>query len=301
MKKVDYLITGSNGLLGQTIVNKLLDFGASFLAVSKGENRNPDLLSNYEELDLTRVSDVQDLFLRYHPKFIINTAAVTNVDLCEDEQELCDTLNISAVETLLHESAKINAKFVHLSTDFIFDGENGPYKEEDEPNPLSYYGRSKWKSEELIINQKYKNWSIVRTIIVYGYVPNMSRSNIVLWAMESLPKGEPMNIVDDQFRSPTYADDLADACLEICKRDATGIFHVSGPKVYSIYDFVCEIAKTLGVKYDQVQSISSSVLNQKAKRPPKTGFTNAKAIKELNYKPRNLSETIPLIQEKLKS
>lgn len=301
MKNVDFLITGSNGLLGQTIVNKLLNSKSSFIAVSKGENRNPKLKTNYEELDLTEKAAVDLLFANWSPRFIINTAAMTNVDLCEDEKDMCDALNVDAVKFLLDGAVKHKAKIVHLSTDFIFDGEDGPYEENDLPNPLSYYGKSKLNSEQVLINQDYEDWSIVRTIIVYGFVPNMSRSNIVLWAIDALSRGDEMNIVDDQFRSPTYVDDLAEACIEVCIRNTTGVFHVSGPEIYSIYDFVCKIGEVLNVDTDHVKAISSSNLNQKAKRPPKTGFSNAKAISELGYSPRNLNDTIPLIQEKLKS
>lgn len=300
MKSIDYLITGSNGLLGQNIVNLLLKTNASFLAVSKGENRNPELIGNYVSLDLTTEEEIQELSSKFSPKYIINTAALTNVDLCEDEKELCDVLNVRAVESLLSWAETSQSKLVHLSTDFIFDGENGPYEEEDKPNPLSYYGKSKLDSERVLLESNYKNWSILRTIIVYGVVPNMSRSNIVIWAIGALLKGDEMNIVNDQFRSPTYAEDLALACLAVCEKDEKGIFHVSGPEVYSIYDFVKSIADVLNVSSDMVKAISSTTLNQKAHRPPKTGFSNQKAKERLDYNPRGLDVTIPIIRKKLK-
>jgi len=182
-----------------------------------------------------------------------------------------------------------------LSTDFVFDGKNGDYKETDLPNPLSIYAASKVNGEQILINSDYKNWSIVRTIIVYGEGSNLSRSNIVLWARDALKKGSPLNIIDDQFRSPTWADDLAWGCIQICKLNCTGIYHLSGPETMSIYDLVLRVAKFYKLETKSINRTDSSSLNQPAKRPPKTGFDLSKARIELGYRPKTLEESLRLL------
>lgn len=290
------LITGSNGLLGQKIVAQLSNQNIDFLATSQGKNRNSkceDL--KYKSLDITNLNEIKNIVQQYKPTHIINTAAITNVDFCEDNIELCQNVNVKAVQVLFDISKQKNIHFIHLSTDFVFDGKNGPYKETDTPNPLSVYAKSKYDSEQILVNNEYTNWSILRTIIVYGEGENLSRSNIVLWAKSALQKGEPLTIVDDQFRSPTWADDLAWACIQTAKLNAIGIFHISGPKVFSIYELVCEIADFYGNNKSLIQPVKSKTLNQKAPRPPKTGFILDKAIQQLNYQPITLKESLKYI------
>jgi dTDP-4-dehydrorhamnose reductase len=202
---------------------------------------------------------------------------------------------VTATRYLFEASKNINAYFQLLSTDFIFDGEKGNYKETDEPNPLSVYAKSKVDGEALLLNSGYNNYSIVRTIIVYGIGNNLSKSNIVSWAKEALSKGQPMNIIDDQFRSPTWADDLAWACLRICELNKIGIYHISGPETLSIYKIVERVANYFGLSTETLTKTDSSTLNQPAKRPPRTGFDLTKSRNELGYNPKTLEETLRLI------
>jgi dTDP-4-dehydrorhamnose reductase len=210
--------------------------------------------------------------------------------LCESKKEECWRINVDAVSYLISACENINCHLIHLSTDFVFDGKNGPYKEEDSPNPLSYYGESKRAAEMLLQKSNLSNWSIVRTIIVYGIGENLSRSNIVLWAKSALENGDPLTIVDDQFRSPTYADDLAKGCLLISDKKANGIFHISGKDVMSILELVKRVAKFYNLDASNIIPIKSDSLNQAAKRPPITGFILDKAITELNYNPLSFEE-----------
>ncbi|MEZ4938279.1 MAG: SDR family oxidoreductase [Crocinitomicaceae bacterium] len=295
------LITGSNGLLGQKIVDLCKQKSISFLATSKGENRYSKVSNTeYRSMDISNIEEIESVVADFKPTSIINTAAITNVDYCEDYKELCDLINVEAVRKLLKVAEKNNIHLIHLSTDFVFDGENGPYKETDERNPLSYYGLSKLKSEDLLLSSSYKNWAIVRTIIVFGMAENMSRSNIVLWAKSALEKGEPMNIVDDQFRAPTFAEDLAWACVRIGEMNARGIYHISGPDTFSIMELVQKVADYWGLDKSTLKTVSSSSLNQAAKRPPKTGFVLEKAIKELGYRPRSFEESLLKLSSQLK-
>jgi len=301
MSKKRILLTGSNGLLGQKIVHLILnETKHELLATSKGLNRiisRDDI--NYQSLDITDLKQIEKVVLAFRPDAIINTAAMTNVDACESDKESCWSLNVKAVENLVNVSKEFNVHLIHLSTDFVFDGENGPYNEEDEPNPLSYYGQSKLESEKIVMNSELDNWSIARTIIVYGVVENMSRSNVVLWAKGALEKGEPINVVDDQFRSPTYALDLAKGCLSIVEKEKSGVFHLSGKDLMSIIELVYRVADYYGLDKSTINPIKSAVLNQAAKRPPYTGFNLTKANELLDYDPLSFEEGLDALSKEL--
>ncbi len=300
MKKI--LLTGSNGLLGQKIVHLICSKYADryeLLATSKGENR----ISRKEgyrflSMDISNPKDVAKVFEEFQPDYLLNTAAMTNVDACESDKEGCRSANIEAVKLLGEQAEKFKTHFIHLSTDFIFDGEDGPYRETDAPNPLSYYGWSKLEGEKLVESLNTK-WAIARTIIVYGIAEKMSRSNIVLWAKSALEGGQELNIVNDQFRSPTLAEDLAEGCMQIIEKDAEGVFHLSGKDLMSIVDLVRRVAKYFNLDDSTINEISSSSLNQAAKRPPKTGFILDKAERELDYSPNSFEEGLKILEEQL--
>lgn len=293
------LITGSNGLLGQKIVRICLKRGTNFLATSNGVNRNSDCPSEfYQEMDITNQQQIASVFDSFQPTHIIHTAALTNVDYCELNPEECKEVNVIATSKLWEEAQKINAHFQLLSTDFVFDGLKGNYKESDSPSAVSIYGQSKVDAENILINSKNTNWSISRTIIVYGKANNLSRTNIVLWSIDALSKGETMKIINDQFRMPTWADDLAWGCLEICRRNKIGIFHLCGPELMAVNEIVFRIAKHLGKSTENVEIISSTTLNQPAKRPPRTGFDLTKSKEELGYNPQTLENTIDKLLSK---
>ena len=296
------LITGSNGLLGQKLLHKLrVDEGVNLVATSKGENRVSEKNGyTYFDLDITNKNAVTQLIASEKPQVVFNTAAMTNVDLCEEKKEACDSLNVNAVQYLSVACQQIDAHLIHISTDFIFDGEDGPYKEEDKPNPLSYYGLSKLKSEN-IVKESDCNWTILRTIIVFGVGENLNKSNIVLWAKGALEKDESLNIIDDQFRAPTLAEDLADACILAAKKKAYGIFNASGKDIMSIYEIVERIAKHYRNTTKNLNKISTATLNQKAGRPPKTGFVLDKARKVLGYNPHSFEQCLAIIDKQLGS
>lgn len=300
MNKKKVIVTGSNGLLGQKLVAQLRNNPAfDLIATSRGENR----ISNkqgyqYHSLDITSTTEINNLFDTIKPDVVINTAAMTNVDACEADKENCWRLNVDAVQYLVKASEKHQSHLIHLSTDFIFDGKDGPYKETDIPNPLSYYGESKLAAEKIVEKAKTR-WSIARTIIVYGIVEDMSRSNIVLWAKGALEKKQKLTIVNDQFRSPTLAEDLAKGCILIAEKEAKGIYHLSGKDTMSIVELVRRVADYYGLDKSYIEEISSVSLNQAAKRPPRTGFILDKAIKDLNYNPVSFEEGIKVLESQL--
>ena len=300
MKKI--IVTGSNGLLGQKVTDlSIQDPEIELIATSVGPNRhNLKDGYTYEELDVLDLDRLNELVERYRPDSIIHTAAMTNVDACEAERAKCYALNVQSVKNLIDVCQIRDIQLIHLSTDFIFDGENGPYTEEAEPNPLSYYGETKLESE-LILKKSSCRWAILRTIIVYGIVNDMSRSNIVLWAKGALEKGESIHVVNDQWRMPTLAEDLAACCLLAVKKNASGVFNASGKDLMSILEIVERVANHYGLNKSLIKAISAESLNQVAKRPKKTGFILDKAILELGYSPHSFEEGMAIMDKQLKS
>ncbi|MBK9417813.1 MAG: SDR family oxidoreductase [Flavobacteriales bacterium] len=295
------LITGSNGLLGQKLVSALRnDAEVQLLATSRGADRTPEPLGErYAALDITSPTEVDAVFAAARPEVVIHTAAMTNVDACELDPEACQLQNVTATGLLVQAAQRHGSHFIHLSTDFIFDGKNGPYREEDVPAPLSIYGQSKLDAEHLVMNAGLAKWAIGRTIIVYGIAEGLSRSNVVLWAKSALEKGQPIKVVDDQWRMPTLAEDLADGCIRIAKRGATGIFNLSGPDGMSILELVQRVGAFFHLDTSVMTPVKSDSLGQPAKRPPRTGFVLDKARRELGYSPRGFEEGLAVLKKQL--
>lgn len=291
------LFTGSNGLLGQKIAASTINYPQhEFLATARGENRVVALGSaRYISMDITSDTQVMDVVTAFAPDVIIHGAAMTNVDHCEEKRAEAYALNVTGTSNIAQAAVHVGAHVVHISTDFIFDGKNGPYTERAAPNPISYYGETKLEAEKII--QNLSSWSILRTVLVIGMAEDLSRSNIVLWAKGALEKGQPINVVDDQFRTPTLAEDLAQGALLAADQQAQGIFNISGPDFMSIYELVQAVSNHFNLSMDTVTKVSSLTLNQPAKRPPITGFDITKARKELGYNPHTFSEALVLISK----
>lgn len=297
---IKIIITGSNGLLGQSLLSLLLKEKETYqvFGFSRGENRSGREDFTYISIDITEEDLLKKEINKIQPNFIINTAAMTHVDVCETHKKDCDILNVDVVKWLTEISTELKTHLIHISTDFIFDGLKGNYKETDSPNPLSYYGLSKLKSEEILINSKI-DYTILRTILVYGLVFDMSRNNIVLWVKKMLEENKEITIVDDQFRAPTYVDDLAMACKISIDKKATGIFNISSNELLSVFEIAQQIAETFQLDKKLIKPISTSTLNQTASRPAKTGFDLTKTNKELNYYPKSFKEDLQIFKQKL--
>ena len=281
------LVTGSNGLVGQYLVNDLIAQQLDFVATSRGKNRNPQLNSSqYREMDIVDTDNIEQVLNDYHPTVVINTAAMANVDDGEKYQDTCWQVNVEGVKHLVQSADHRDIHLVHLSTDFVFDGLKGkPYHEQDIPSPVSYYGVSKLAAEQAIISSGLRRWTIVRTIVVYGFLSSLSRRNLVLWVVENLQKGQPIYVVKDQSRMPTYAGDLVKGCLAIARQGVCGMIHLSGKEQYTVLEATREIARFFDLDTKFIKPISSKDLNQLAQRPPVTGFTLGKAKSLLDYKP----------------
>lgn len=294
------VITGSNGLLGQTLVNLLLKEKQNYnvIGFSRGENRSGRNDFKYVSIDITDEEILVEKLREHSPDIIVNTAAMTNVDACEENKVACDKLNTDVVRYLKEYSEEKNTHLIHLSTDFIFDGENGPYKETDKPKPLNYYGLSKLKSENILTTSNI-DYTILRTILVYGKVFDMTRSNIVLWVKKSLENKEQITIVNDQYRMPTYVVDLALACKLSIDTKTTGVFNISSNTLLSIYEIAKQVADVFNLDENLIKSISTTELNQKAIRPVKTGFNLTKTNKVLKFFPKSFKEDLQKFKEKL--
>ena len=294
------LVTGSNGLLGQKLTDlALTDDRITLLASSRGVSRHPVKDGyTYLDLDILDSDRLRTVVSKHRPHAIINTAAMTNVDACEHDPEGCRKLNIDAVATLVGLCEEFGIHLIHLSTDFIFDGKEGPYAEDAQPNPLSLYGQSKLDAENVIQASTCK-WAILRTILVYGVVADMSRSNIVLWAKGALEKGQPLNVVNDQWRMPTLAEDLAQACIAAVVGEAEGIFHISGKDLFAIHELVAAVADFWQLDKSLIRQVSSTTLSQAAPRPARTGFVLDKARHVLGYEPHSFTEGLALVDEQL--
>lgn len=300
MKKT-ILITGANGLLGQKLVELLVqESTVDLIATAKGENRLPNSAGyRYVSLDITNSGEVNTVFDTYQPHVVIHTAAMTNVDTCETDQTGCELLNVTAVAYLIKACQKHDTFLCHLSTDFIFDGADGPYTEEAIPNPISVYGASKLRAEKLLEASSIR-WAIARTVLVFGIVSDMSRTNIILWVKKSLEEGKQINVVTDQFRTPTLAEDLAMGCWLIAQKEAQGTFNISGSDFLTPYEMAIKTANFYGLPVELIQQADSSTFSQPAKRPPRTGFILDKARRELGYQPRTFDEGIALMSKQIR-
>lgn len=282
------LITGVNGLVGNSLHRLLQDSDHKLFFSS----RNLKGLANYK-VDITDEVEVNSFFKSERPDVVINSAAMANVDLCEEEQDLCWKVNVEGVQNLVEACDQYSTHLTHISTDYIFDGKknSGIYNEDDLPNPQSYYAKSKLAGEE-VISRSQISYSILRTILVYGIHKN---ANIVTFVKNSLEANKTVNLVSDQVRMPTFVDDLSKACIKASEKKAAGIFHICGPEQMSYLDIGNRIADHFSLDKNLINHVNTIDLNQKALRPFKTGFDLRKAINILNYKPTKFEDSLDFI------
>lgn len=297
MKRI--LITGSNGLLGQKLIELLIENNdVAVIATARGKNRLPYIKGyEYRSMDITNADQVMTVINETSPDVVINTAAMTNVDQCETDKENCWQQNVKAVEYLVAACERNDAFLLHLSTDFIFDGADGPYDETAEANPVSFYGWSKLAAEKVLLHSDIR-YAIARTVLVYGIAHDMSRSNIILWVKNSLESGKNINVVTDQWRTPTLAEDLAKGCALIAEKEAEGIFNISGKDFLTPYEMAIKTADYFKLDKSLIAEADGSTFKQTAKRPPRTGFILDKAFK-LGYNPVTFDEGIDILARQL--
>lgn len=292
------MITGSNGLLGQHLIKRLIESTEhTIVATGRGVCRLPFEISDlydYFTLDITDGVAVNDFMLSHHPDVIIHGAAMTQPDPCELNKIECWNINVTATRFLTDAAAKINARFIYISTDFVFDGLNGPYKETDETAPVNYYGSSKLAAEKVVLAAKL-HWAIVRTVLVYGNILVGNRSNIVSWVRDSLSQGKQIKVVSDQWRTPTYVEDLTKGVLLVLEKNAKGIYHISGEEGMSPYDMAVATADYLHLDKSLMTKVNAATFTQPATRPLRTGFIINKAKMDLGYQPISFKEALKLM------
>ncbi|MEQ8363272.1 MAG: NAD(P)-dependent oxidoreductase [Cyclobacteriaceae bacterium] len=293
------LVTGGNGLLGQKL-SLLLDAkeGIDLIATARSPLSIQLKSGRFQLLDITNKAEVDKVISEIQPDVVINTAAMTQVDHCETEREKCWLSNVTAVEYLVKACEKGNAKLIHVSTDFIFDGTVGPLKEDAKPAPVNYYGESKLAGEQIVQGSKI-DWAILRTVLVFGITTDLSRSNIVLWVKNSLEQGKVINVVNDQWRTPTLAEDLAMGCYLAATKKATGIFHISGEQMMTPYDIAIETARFFKLDQSLIKATDSTKFKQPAARPLKTGFDITKAKTELGYTPHTFTDGLAILASQI--
>ena len=293
------LVTGSNGLLGQKLTHLLQqDKDIYLIATARGRSAVKIQRGEYHSLDITDANNVESLLRFTKPDVIINTAAMTQVDDCETQREACWKANVTSVEHLVRACHALHIHLVHVSTDFIFDGTHGPLDESAVPNPVNYYGESKLAAEK-IIQSSAITWAILRTVLVFGITNDMSRSNIVLWVKNSLQQKKSIQVVNDQWRTPTLAEDLAMGCYLAAIKRAKGIYNISGKDFLSPYDIAIRTAEFFNLDKSMINQTDSSKFVQPAKRPPKTGFIIDKARKDLGYEPRSFEEGLKILASQI--
>ena len=287
MHRKKVVITGVNGLLGQYLVRDMVKAGFEVFANNRGESRLPQTVAEsctYTAIDIVDKHAMQEYLLSVHPDIIIHAAAMAQPDACELNKEACREINIHATGYIAEIAEKLKAHLIYVSTDFVFNGEGGPYTENDLPAPVNFYGESKLASEQLVQNS-HTDWAIVRTVLVYGNILSGTRSNIVTWVKDNLEKGNHIKVVNDQVRTPTYVEDLSTGIVLIAQKNAKGIYHISGKEVFTPYEMAVQVADYFGLDKLLMEKVTADTFTQPAQRPLKTGFIIEKAEKELGYSP----------------
>ncbi len=291
------LVVGANGMLGQRVIEFYSPLNDVEILASSIEDK--PLLDHiqYIKSDITVRNDIKKVVYDFCPDFIINAAAFTNVDLSETERELAWKINVKGVEYLAESARVIDAHLIHISTDYIFDGKNGPYLENDIPNPLGYYARTKLAGENAIKISGAK-YSIIRTNVLYG-IAKFGRPDFVKWVVDSLRSKKQIRIVTDQINNPTFIDDVVQAINKIIELRKEGIYNIGGAEFISRYDFTLMIADYFNLDKNLIVPIKTEELNQPARRPLKSGLITIKAQSELGYKPHTILQTFELMKTEL--
>jgi dTDP-4-dehydrorhamnose reductase len=292
------LLTGSNGMLGSWIAEHLSASHHETLATGKGSFRLPASLIHenftYTSLDITDRDAVLKCIKAFAPDTIIHSAAITQVDDCELNKSFCYSVNVDGTKNIIDAAKEVDASICYLSTDFVFSGEAGPYQETDSAVPVNYYGVTKLLAEELV-RKSGLHWCTIRTILLYGKADPLKRSNFVYWVKKNLEEGTKIKVVNDQIRTPTYIPDLVNGIFLCLKKEAQGVFHISGADVLTPFEMAIAIANRLKLNKDLLEPVDASSFSQAGRRPLKTGFIIEKAKKELGYSPTDFQTSLKLL------
>ena len=283
------MILGANGFTGRRIL-KRLSFKHQVLACSLHPDILPEEGYDFHILDMQNVDATDALLNNFRPDVIINASAMSVVDYCEQHPEEAYALNVTAVKHLAEYSQSNSCRLIHLSTDFVFDGTaTEAYTETDTTNPINYYGKTKQWSEE-VIEQACTNYAIARIEVVYGKPFNGQHGNIVHLVKTRLQNGQSIRVVSDQFRSPTWVEDIARAIESLLSDKYQGIYHICGGETMSVADIAYRVAKHFGLDTSLIQPVTTEEMSEATPRPLFSPMNTEKALKEFGYQPSRLEE-----------
>lgn len=287
------LITGCNGLLGQKLLTAFHKTDFELIGMDLADESVDESLSfNYISQDLTIHKPTVDRIREVDPDIVIHTAAMTGVDDCETDREKCWKINVTATEYVVKAARRTNAKVIFTSSDYVFNGENGPYSENDPADPISYYGRSKLAGENVVIGGLV-DYAIVRSLVLYGFGKHANAS-FLTWLLKMLRTGNEVRIVNDQWGNTTIAEDLTAGIMRIIDLRKTGVYNIAGRDFLSRFDFACKAADYFGLDPKLIFPITTAELNQSAPRPLKSGLLIDKAESELGITFRTLEDSFAL-------
>ena len=297
MKKI--LIIGANGFTGRQILN---DLSVHTQYKVTGCSLHPDILPNdagkyrFIETDIRNEANIKRLFEEVQPDVVINCSALSVPDYCETHHEEAYLTNVTAVSQLAVFCEEYKSRFIHLSTDFVFDGKINEdagllYTEEDIPAPVNYYGYTKWKGEEKVA-ETCSSFAIVRVAIVYGRALPGQHGNIVQLVMNRLKAGQEIRVVSDQWRTPTYVGDVSDGVQRLIAHPTNGIFHICGDECMSIAEIAYQVADYMGLDRSLIHPVTTEEMNETTPRPRFSGMSIDKARTMLGYEPQKLKEVL---------
>ena len=291
-----FLVTGSAGLVGSQVVKDLTKLDHQ--VYSCYNNSKPEF-GNQVQLDLTNndaiIKTVEDI----KPDVVIHLAAMTLVDLCEKEKELALKINARATQTLAKQAARYHSFFVYVSTDYVFDGQAGMKKESDTPNPINYYGNSKYQGE-LALQDLASSWCIARTSTPFGV--HNTRKSFPTFVIENLQAKKETSAIIDQYTSPAYVPNLSQMLIEISTRQILGIIHLASTSKISRYDMAILVAEKLGLDSGLIKSVAlEDMKNWIAKRPKDSSLDVSKATQILNEKPLSVEEGLDCFLSEIKT
>ena len=293
MVKLKFLVTGSAGLIGHQVVKDLSETHEVFSCYNKSKPEHGNII----KMDLLNHEMISNVMSEKKPDVVIHLGAMTAVDLCDAQQDNALKINSQATEILAKECSKINSFMVYVSTDYVFDGNTGMYEENDTTNPLGFYGKSKLLGEKSIQNFS-SNWCIARTSTPFGLHP--TKKSFPIWVIENLQKQKQIDVLTDQFTSPTYVPSLSRMLIEISERHLTGIIHVAGASKISRYEMASLVSDKLGLDGKLLREISINDIKWEAQRPKDSSLNVSKAISILNHKPQKIDHDVNLFIDEIK-
>jgi dTDP-4-dehydrorhamnose reductase len=274
------LITGASGLYGSKLAQMAL---SKNYEVYSSDIQSLSIYGNFVKLDISGKAQVDEAFKTIKPDVVVHAATLTDVDKCELNKDLAWKVNVEGTKNIVEAAKDTGSFLIYISTDYVFGGETGRYKETDLPNPINYYGITKLKAEEIVKTQK--EYFIARPSVMYGSTPAAGKVNFALWIIEKLRKGEHVKIVTDQWNTPTLNTNLAEMTLEVIEHKLTGIYHLCGATRLSRFEFAGQIADVFSLDKGLIDKVLSSQFTLPAKRPIDSSLDTSKAQQTLQHKP----------------